>query len=160
MVAFDNPDNTADTFVSVPPVTGEGDPATVTAPTNVGDVPYSTLTVEESKFAFTTPATVAPVNPTPEADPVVTTGAAIYEYSPSFVATPPGVVTTTSTTPTERALVVTEIDVPVTAPTTPFTPPKATEDGDSKFVPVNTTTVPPPEEPFTTDSDVIVGALA
>ena len=35
------------------------------------------LTVEESKFAFTTPATVAPVNPTPDATPVVTVGAAI-----------------------------------------------------------------------------------
>ena len=76
-MAFDKPDNTADTFVFTPPVTGVGEPATVVAPTNVGDVPYSTLTVEESKFAFTTPATVAPTNPTPDADPVVTTGAAI-----------------------------------------------------------------------------------
>ena len=77
MVPFDKLDNVADTFVFTPPVTEEGEPATVTAPTNVGDVPYSTLTVEESKFAFTTPATVAPVNPTPDATPVVTVGAAI-----------------------------------------------------------------------------------
>ena len=81
-------------------------------------------------------------------------------YPPVFVTTPPGVVTTTSTKPTARAAVVTEIDVAVTTPTTPATPPNVTDDGHNKFVPVNTTTVPPPDEPFTTFNDVTVGAGA
>ena len=73
---------------------------------------------------------------------------------------PPGVVTTTSTNPTARAPVVTEIDVAVTAPTTPAVLPNFTDDGHNMFVPVNTTTVPPPEDPFNTFNDVMVGTGA
>ena len=157
-MAFDNPDNTADTFAAAPLVTGEGEPVTVTAPTKFESGPNSIPTVDESKFAFTTPATVAPVNPTSETDPVVTAGAAIKVYPPDNVSEPPGVVTTTSTTPTAWLGVTPLIDVGlITAIDVAGAPSKVMADAPVNPVPVIVNAVPPPEEPEASDIALTVG---
>ena len=61
----------------------------------------------------------------------------------AVVLVPPAVVTATATAPADPAGVVTVIDVGVDVFTVAVTPPKVTDVGEERFVPLMVTDVPP-----------------
>ena len=65
----------------------------------------------------------------------------------AVVLVPPAVVTATATAPADPAGVVTVIDVAVDAFTVAVTPPKVTDVGLERFVPLMVTDVPPAADP-------------
>lgn len=75
----------------------------------------------------------------------------------AVVLVPPAVVTATATAPADPAGVVTVIDVGVAVFTVAVTPPKVTDVGEERFVPVMVTTVPPAIGPEGGEIDEIFG---
>ena len=77
----------------------------------------------------------------------------------AVVLVPPAVVTATATAPADPAGVVTVIDVGVAVFTVAVTPPKVTDVGEERFVPVMVTTVPPAIGPDGGERDEMPGTL-